>query len=121
MNHEGAPRKTFPKPGHKTREARNAPEAPSVSLRTIKGLTIEVPGRIPTVNGHVRIEKVIKDGGYGREIIVFEMSPRTKEPLKPVFKNRKGGRTVGGGGTSKEALRRAKQKAKRNGNINSGK
>ena len=111
---EGAPRKTFPIEGKRARKANNKPECPSVSKSTLSNLTIELGGRVPSFDGDAKIRKVRANGE-----IIFQRTPLARESLTPIFSNNHG--ATGGGGISKEALSRAKQKAKRNGNINSGK
>lgn len=53
--------------------------------------------------------QIEKDGGVQKRIARI---PNVCEPLTPVFHTGFGGGRVGGGGTSKEALQRAKRKAK---------
>lgn len=115
MSHEHLPQKTIPRVGHKTRDAGNGPDAPSVSMKPLLHFAIEFPGQKPPINGNGAFETqtVLKDVGYGRKAKVVKISPRVRQPLTPLFENHKGGHTVGGGGTSPEALRRAKQKAKK--------
>lgn len=113
MYQERSPQKTIPMAGHRTRMAKNRPDTLSVSMLTLPKLTTESSGKLPPTNGNVEVQKVARDGGHGREITVFKLSPLVKKPLTPVFENKKGGHTTGGGGTSPEALRRAKRK-KRN-------
>lgn len=103
---EGAPRKTFPIEVKRATKANNKPECPSVSMQTLPKLAIKLGGRIPLAGGNVEIKKVHTNGET-----VFKLTPLVREPLTHIFSNNHG--ATSGGGTSKDALRRAKKKAKK--------
>ena len=109
--------KTIPDDGrHGKIDVRHLPDIPNVPTVVLGKLSTQLlPGQKPpaSINGNFEIRTVNRDGGHGREVTVVRLSPKTKESLTPLFtRNNLGGGTVGGGGTSKEALRRAKKKAK---------
>jgi hypothetical protein len=112
------PQKTIPSGGHNGRITEHKPTVPTVNVVHLNKLAINVPKNISTINSScIKAEVIYRNGDNGGKVEkVVKLIPVTKEPLTPVFKRSVGGHTVGGGGTSPEALRRAKRKAR--GGIN---
>lgn len=106
MSQERSPQKTIPMAGHGTREARNRPDAPPISMRTVSSLAIKMPGKNFPTNGNFEVKRVRTNGET-----VSKLVPLVRKPLTRLFSNKDGGNS--GGGTSKEALGRAKQKARK--------
>ena len=114
--HERSPQKTIPHAGNGTREVRNEPDTPSVLMKPFLGFAIEFPGQKSPSNGNgtFEVRTSLKDTGHGREVIIVQLTPKAKQPLTPLFKNEiDGHKVVGGGGTSKDSIRRAKKKLRK--------
>ncbi len=115
-----SPQKTIPRSIIDTRLVRNEPNMPTTPFQALPDLSIEIPVKLPKTNGAFRVTTVHREitgrkhRGKPKEITVLQITPIVKGALTPLFefKNRDGETIRGGGGTSKEALRRAKQKAR---------
>lgn len=99
--------------------ANNQPDIPQVTSRPIKDLSIQTSARIHHPHGFVIQETSLaikKDGENAparRSVRITRLTPVTKDPLTKARIVEVGGRSRSiGGGTSKEALRKAKKKAK---------
>lgn len=107
-------RKTIPLTHRNHREVHNGPDVPSVQFRGINRLGIFIPNGhghiIPTELEEIGSITIKKGHASARGIVIV---PLRREPLVPLFQTSHGGRRFGGGGISKEALRRAKRQMKR--------
>lgn len=107
------PQKTVPPDFTRGRLVHRPPTVPSPETQPLNSATTHVP-----LNGHelhtqgVIEQLVTREGGHGESNRLMSMIPVVEKPLKPVYYTAVGGGRVGGGGTSTEALRRAKKKAK---------
>lgn len=108
MNRERSPQKTMPIPGRETKLVSNVPDTLLVPKETEPKLSTYWRGNISPTSNNFRSRKVHKNGQT-----VSELVPLIKKPVIPVFTISTGGGRVYGGGTSEEALRRARQKARR--------
>ncbi len=90
----------------------NAPTAPQVQTHALRDLAVFVPSsRRNGQHGLVKSEPAIAENTqtitHGALVV-----PVAKKAMTPIFTTQ-GGRKTGGGGTSKEAIQRAKRKLKR--------
>lgn len=91
----------------------NGPDTPPIRRRELSGLAVILPNRRSTgsLDGHSVVKGAIIDTRY-----TFhkgcQVTPTTEEPLTHFFKTSHGGGRTYGGGTSREALRRARRKAR---------
>lgn len=97
-------------------EAGNKPDVPTVKVEQIENLTTFLPnGKIDLgKSGLNNVEPSIDTNGHNPTRGAM-LIPLYRKPLTPVFKAPFGGGRPGGGGTSKEALQRAKRKLRRQG------
>ncbi len=102
--------KTIPSSRENHGVVNNSPDV-ELQERGWNCLKIELPK-----NGHVILAPNsfrIREGAIGKKKIPgMILTPITIVPLTGVYHTSRGGHRVGGGGTSVEALRRAKRKAK---------
>lgn len=116
-------RKTIPRSHRNHGEKKRKPDAPQVSVKVSDKITCFVPGKVceEAYAGRFASRRATLEfanqfsqsvGESVTRISGILLKPRVFEPLTPSFVTGYGGGRVGGGGTSEEALRRAKQKAK---------
>lgn len=103
------------------REVNNPPDAPHATVEPLNKLRMVVTTNtnILLSNGHVISEATVTDKHRGT-LKALAAIPQTKRPIQE-FKvaSTRGGEPIGGG-TSKEALRRAKRKTRKPNNNHSG-
>lgn len=114
---EALHQKTIPQASRGSRIIHRPPAAPIPKNYVLSEAATHVP-----INGH-RIERM-KDlivsstthrGGHGEPKRFVMLTPFVETPLTPVFETPVGGGRVGGGGTSREAIQRAKKHALKQG------
>lgn len=99
------------KPG---RPANNPPAVPQIEVSELKPLTVHVSANFRTnPDNHSTVSRTTIEDPLRGQIRALKITPLTPQPLTrfreiPIA----GGRTIGGG-TSREALKRAKQKSKK--------
>lgn len=107
--------KTVPSEGKPTRAVSNGPDVPSVERVPLHGLEQRIYGARTTVNGTTNVEPASDwyvVGGQRKTVEGVAIIPTTPIPLLPHQEVSIGGTRTIGGGTSKDALRRAKRNAR---------
>lgn len=104
-------RKTFPVNSDNPGKTHRLPETLIASRRTLRTGSIIITNKQPPRNSdHFKLEKteiiVQERRGKERKVKAWKVSPLVRTPLTPID-------SIQGGGTSKEAFRRAKQKRRR--------
>jgi len=108
-------RKIFPSNHKNNGIIHRAPLAPPTRIETLIKQSI-----IVITNKNIYSDKPCKisiskiDIKHNRMARAFNITPLTKVCLTPIFRISVGGGRIGGGGTSKESIRRAKRKVKKN-------
>ncbi len=115
-NRYEAPRRTMPDAGRPTHMVTHDPDRPTVPVAAEPKLAVKLTTtNRPLPEGSLEAAVTVRlDAGYEREVRATEIYPLVKKPLTPVFETRVGGHRTLGGGTSREALRRAKHHQARN-------
>lgn len=94
---------------------RHDPDRPTVAVAVEPNLAVKLPTNHRLNGDNLEEATIINlDAGHGREVRATRVLPLVKQPLTPAFETRVGGHRTLGGGTSREALRRAKQHRARN-------
>lgn len=92
----------------------NNPDKPHVEVKPLDKLAVVVPASAKVITAEVPFEiRPINHNDEEVNVKGFIAAPLSKVPLTPDFYTSYGGGRVGGGGISRESLRRAKRKAKR--------
>ena len=109
-------RKTVPRGNINRRAADNKPDVPATEVKSVRDLANFVPDRngqsvIPV--GLVETTRTRSKDQLGRVVWGTVVTPLVRKPITPTFETSHGGRRVGGGGTSREAIRRAKKKSRK--------
>ena len=87
----------------------NPPDCPQVEIESLPQLRTFIPnGKRIIPKGLSKVKPAAIDNGFGITKGAVEI-PQTREPILPRKKVRHGGGRFIGGGTSKEALQRAKK------------
>lgn len=87
---------------------------PNVRRETFDELAVKIPATTPAPEGFKETQWFMDSSGHpGQSIDLQAYSPEVRQPLTPVFTYRRG-KSVGGGGTSNEALHRARRKLRQN-------
>lgn len=114
MGERFLPRKIFPQDRDNHGPVHHHSDTQKVTTKPLERLVTFVPnqnGRHSIPNGLVRVSPFTLND---RKVPVngVDVIPLARQPLTPAYKTSIGGVRVGGGGTSREALRRAKRKIK---------
>lgn len=118
-------RRTFPESRSNHGGVRNNPDVPVVEVERVAKLDIFVPnidGHSVTPTGLAETNPASFEIGFVTTKVTtrgIRVVPLVRKPLIPVYQTSHGGGRIGGGGTSKEALRRAKRKIKQSGEKHS--
>ena len=117
--------KTFPVNNHNQGVVHRSPEAPVVETKELYVSILVVSNKKPCIFAdafstikQVRITVPKNRKEPERTIKVFEVTSLVKKPLTPVFETSVRGGRIYGGGTSTEALGRAKRKSRLTANHN---
>lgn len=102
--------KTIPRSRENRGPVSRDSNAPAVATSELKEAAI-LTGKASTGAQIVR-EIILQESRYTPAARVFEITPVTIKPLRGVFWVPNGGGRIYGGGTSPEAIRRARRKAK---------
>ncbi len=104
-------RKTIPRSRENIGPTNNQPDTLEVATVVLKELSIGTTGAAGPKNGDVVIGK-IRTSKWSDPCVVDSLVPVVKLPLTPPFGISRGGGRVYGGGTSDEALSRARKKSR---------
>lgn len=109
--------RTIPRTRNNHGGVENKPDVPGVEMGTLRRLREFVPhgcNEVPA--GLMEIEPAVDVAGVSINGVIA--TPLHRLPLTPFFITHHGGERTYGGGTSKEALRRAKEQSRKQNNHN---